>query len=113
MKDFGPYIKRLREAIGLSLRDVEKATSVSNAYISQLESEKIRQPSPIVLHKLANLYKVPYDVLMERVGYPVSETNTSPQPKQNVSHRLGNLTEDEEISLLEYLAFIRKQRRQK
>ena len=113
MKEFGPYLKRLREAKGLSLREVEKATEVSNAYVSQLESEKIKQPSPIVLHKLARLYEVPYETLMEKVGYPVTAPSDVTAPGPATSHRLGNLSEDEETALLEYLAFIRKQRKPK
>lgn len=113
MKGFGSYLKTLREAKRLSLREVEKGTGVSNAYVSQLESEKIKQPSPIVLHKLSQLYEVSYELLMERVGYPVSNSAVNTKARQQASHRFGTVTNDEEIALLEYLAFLRKQKSKK
>src|SRR5512145_5611 len=67
----GDLLADLRAARGLSLRQVEEATdkAVSNAYLSQLEKGKIRKPSPNVLHGLAAVYAVPYEVLMEKAGY--------------------------------------------
>jgi hypothetical protein len=50
----GSHLARLRKAAGLSLRQVEEATGqeVSNAYLSQLENNKISKPSPNILHAL-------------------------------------------------------------
>jgi transcriptional regulator with XRE-family HTH domain len=60
----------LRTARRLSLRQVEVGSdrAVSNAYLSQLENGKIRRPSPNVLHRLAEIYAVPYRALMEKAG---------------------------------------------
>ena len=60
MTKYGDYLKAVREAKNLTLRDVEKKTDVSNAYLSQLESGKVKQPSPTLLYKLAQIYEVPY-----------------------------------------------------
>jgi len=114
MKNYGEYIKALRESKGLTLREVEKQTEVSNAYLSQLESSKIKQPSPITLHKLAELYGVKYEVLMEKVGYPVPQATSSVKSRKsenNVLRRIGEVTKEEEIELLEYLKFIRSRRK--
>ncbi len=45
---FGAHLARLRNAAGLTLRQVEEATDeeVSNAYLSQLEKNKIAKTSP-------------------------------------------------------------------
>src|SRR6201988_1911506 len=69
--ELGTLLADLRTAKGLSLREVEEATgkAVSNAYLSQLENGKIRKPSPTVLHSLAGVYGLPYEVLMEKAGY--------------------------------------------
>src|SRR5689334_9420554 len=110
MNNYGEYIKALREAKGLTLRDVERQTDVSNAYLSQLESSKIKQPSPTTLYKLAEIYGVGYEVLMEKVGYPVPKgdvTLKSKRTDRNVLHRIGDVTKEEEMELLEYLKFIR------
>ncbi len=55
----GEYLWDLRQAAGMSLRGVEKASGeqVSNAYLSQLETGKIPNPSPAILHELAEVYQ--------------------------------------------------------
>lgn len=110
MEQVGNYFKALREAKGLTLREVEKQTDVSNAYLSQVEKGKVKQPSPLMLHKLAEVYGVPYEQLMEKVGYPVPQavdSRSSPKGRVNVAHRIGDITHEEELELLNYLKFIR------
>ena len=114
MSNYGVYFKALREAKRLTLREVEKQTEVSNAYLSQLESGKIKQPSPTTLYKLAELYGVKYEILMEKVGYPVPNVNTtinSRKIESEIMHRIGHVTKEEEVELLEYLKFIRSRRK--
>lgn len=104
----GKYLKSLREANSLTLRGVEQKTGVSNALLSQIESGKVKKPSPIMLYKLAELYGVSYEDLMKRTGYPVpNEKIANIHNRNTVFHRLGNLTKEEEESLLEYLSFLR------
>ena len=61
--ELGGLLADLRAARRLSLRQVEEATdqAVSNAYLSQLETGKIRKPSPHVFNSLAAVYAVPYE----------------------------------------------------
>lgn len=110
MDNYGEYFKALRESKQLTLREVERATDVSNAYLSQLESGKIKQPSPLTLHKLAGFYGVSYELLMEKVGYPVPE-KTPVATAESVAYKVGSITEDEEVELLNYLKFIRSRKR--
>src|SRR5439155_27212512 len=70
-QDLSLFLRSARERKGLTLRAVEQATEVSNAYLSQLESGKIKHPSPIVLHKLSQLYGVSYADAMRFAGYPL------------------------------------------
>jgi len=53
----------------------EEATKkeVSNAYLSQLENNKIVKPSPNVLHALSLVYATSYEDLMRRAGYVSSD----------------------------------------
>lgn len=67
--EFGLYLKKIRKERGLTIHQVETYTGVSNSYISLLERGKRDIPSPTILEKLAPLYKVPYDELMEAAGY--------------------------------------------
>jgi len=103
------YLRSLRAADGLTLRAVEEKTGISNALLSQLESGKVKQPSPITLYKLAGFYNVPYQTLMEKAGYPVpNESEKKLSASGNtIFKRIGNLTEAEEEALLEYLSFLR------
>jgi transcriptional regulator with XRE-family HTH domain len=104
----GIYLKSLRDTRGLSLREIERKIGVSNAVLSQIESGQVKRPSPNTLFKLANLYGVPYDELMDRAGYPMpSKHEGNEQSAQTVFNRLGTITKDEEQELLDYLAFLR------
>ena len=64
MKSLGKTLKEKRESIGFTLREVEDTTGVSNAYLSQLENDKIKKPSANILYKLSNLYKLQLNELI-------------------------------------------------
>lgn len=102
----GPFLAATRKARGLSLREVEAATGVSNAYVSQLETGKIREPSPVNLHKLGELYGLSYSLLLELAGYPVPGRD-SPPADSTLAARLGPVTSEEEDELADYLRFLR------
>ena len=104
----GAYLKSLRNARGFSLREVEEKSGISNPFLSQLESGKVKQPSPVMLYKLAEVYGAPYEALMERAGHPVPHSSDAP-PK--ALHRLGQISDEEEEALLEYLSFLRSRTR--
>ncbi|MBO6793215.1 MAG: helix-turn-helix transcriptional regulator [Balneolaceae bacterium] len=113
MPEYGQYFKALRESKGFTLRDVEKKTDISNAYLSQLESGKVKQPSPNTLFKLSEVYRVAYSLLMKKVGYPVPDdsiNNEKSMVQTIVSNKLGEISSDEEIELLQYLKFIRSRK---
>jgi transcriptional regulator with XRE-family HTH domain len=106
----GSFLAATRKAKGLSLREVEAATGISNAYISQLETGKIREPSPATLHKLGELYGASYAMLLDLAGYPVPGTESRP-PGSALAARLGPVTLEEEDELADYLQFLRARKR--
>ena len=114
-QSLGEYLRNLRLARKLSLREVEDASGVSNAYLSQLEQGKITKPSPHFLHKLAGCYVVPYETLMEKAGYITREEPEAKSTKQRKGQlapsALGALSRSEEEELLKYLAYIRSQQK--
>lgn len=116
----GEYLWDLRQAAGMSLRDVEKASEqhVSNAYLSQLETGKIPNPSPAILHELSEVYEArlpknapvscSYQRMMELAGH-IRPANPDQQQRGSrlPTFAQEELTSDEEQELLKYLAFLR------
>src|ERR1051326_7243 len=78
LESLGALLRESRERLGLTLREVEAKTEISNAYLSQIEGAKIKQPSPQVLHKLCSLYECSYAVVMEMAGYPLPSAGKAP-----------------------------------
>lgn len=102
----GSVLKQSRSLKNLALRTVEEMTGISNAYLSQIENDKIKKPSADVIHKLAAAYKVDFNYLLQISG--IIEKSSS----ENVSFgsfvfSKENLTEEEEAELLDYLQFLR------
>ncbi len=74
MPSFGPYLHNLRKKKGLTLKQVEKAARVSNAYLSQLERGRRRPPHPDILKRLSNVYGVSHRELFIAAGYLEEDT---------------------------------------
>lgn len=114
-RTLGKFLAAVRSDRGLSLRQVEEKSGkeVSNAYLSQLENDRVKQPSPSILHSLSIIYEIDYILLMERAGY------LNAQEAPTVSKRHGraatfaefDLTADEETELLRFLKFMRSEKR--
>lgn len=65
----GSLIRLQRQKVNLSTRNVEAAIGISSAYLSQLENDKIKKPSPFFLKKLAKLYDSSFEELMMAAQY--------------------------------------------
>ena len=111
----GQYLASIREDRDLSLRQVEKATNkvVSNAYLSQIENDQIKKPSPNILHALAELYGIGYESLMERAGFIMPTRSRADDQRHGrvATFAEHNLTQEEEAELVEYLSFMRNRRK--
>ncbi|MGY3147735.1 transcriptional regulator with XRE-family HTH domain [Bradyrhizobium sp. USDA 3397] len=113
-RTLGQYLASIRLDRKMSLRDVEEATSkqVSNAYLSQIENDKIKQPSPNILHALAELYAINFENLMGMAGYISSSKRADTERHGRVAtFAEHNLTADEETEMLQYLQFMRTRKR--
>lgn len=106
----GSFLRAARNQKKLSLRAVEELSRISNAYLSQIESGKIRQPSPNMLHKLCEIYDISYTEVMQLAGYPIPSEQPEEQGHGSLATNLGPVTEEEEQALIEYLAFLRSRR---
>ena len=106
----GTVLRQSRDLRKLALRTVEEMTGISNAYLSQLENDKIKKPSADILHKLAISYKIDFNYLLHISG--LVEKSSS----ENVSFgkfvfAKDNLTKEEEEELIRYLQYIRQKKK--
>lgn len=67
-EELGAYLKDIRNNKKISLREVEKLTSIGYAHLSMIENGK-RNVTPALLRNLATLYNVDYLDLYEKAGY--------------------------------------------
>jgi HTH-type transcriptional regulator, competence development regulator len=112
-KKLGEFLAAGRKQKGLTLRAVEEGAKVSNGYLSQLESGRIAEPSPSVLHRLSTLYELSYAKALVLAGHPMP-ASISPADSTDVPHplaaRIGTVTDAEADELAEYLKFLRRRR---
>ena len=108
----GAVLRQARDVRALSAVDAARAASISGAYLSKLENDAVKRPSPPVLLQLAEALRLPYADLMRLAGYHVpGETNGNAAAAAVGAALFGDLTDDERDELLEYLAWYRSRRR--
>ena len=111
VRTLGEELQAARKLKMLSLREVEAATGISNAYLSQLENDKIQKPSPQFLGKLATIYDLDLQIIMEAAGYlPAGKRASGPKSISGNALFQQALTVSEEEQLLDYLTFIRSKK---
>src|SRR6476469_43232 len=107
----GNVLRQAREVRELTAVDAARAAGISGAYLSKLENDAVKTPSPHVLHQLSEALNVPYAELMRLSGYVLPGASDA-EPAGNVGAALfADLTDDERDELLEYLAWYRSRRR--
>lgn len=106
----GNVLRQARNLKKLALRSVEEMTGISNAYLSQLENDKIKKPSADILHKLATTYKLDFNYLLHVAGL-VEKSSTENVSFGKFVFSKDNLTKEEEEELIHYLQFIRQRKK--
>lgn len=105
----GSTLREARELISLTLRQVEEATGISNAYLSQLENDKIKKPSANVLYKLASIYRVDMNSLLRATGIIKKSDegikSVSDEFSNSIAFYAKDLSEDERQEVLDFLKF--------
>jgi len=96
--NFGHFLKNLRDRQRMSLRDVEKRSGVSNAYIAQLEKGDRSPPSPDILKKLAQVYNVTVRELLMRAGY-LDEPEVTATEEERIEAALQYVLSDPDYKL--------------
>lgn len=110
----GPLLKQTRELRNMSIRRTAERLGISATYLGQLEAGTVKEPSPHILHRFAELFGVSYAELMRAAGYAVPgesiavEGGSASQHPLDVSLRTASpLTDAEREALGEYLAWYR------
>jgi transcriptional regulator with XRE-family HTH domain len=110
-QSIGTTLKQARGVRGLSVVDAARAATISPAYLSRLEGDLVKKPSPHVLHQLSEALQVPYSGLMRLSGYRVPGHPDAQTAGSVTAALFADLTDDERDELLEYLAWYRSRRR--
>jgi transcriptional regulator with XRE-family HTH domain len=118
----GPFLHRLRQQRGWSLREVEAKTGgkVNNAYLSQIESGKILRPALETLVQLSVAFDVDVWTLVTESGlipkgaHDKPKSARQPHPLEMIPRRkVQDLTFDELELVSEFIDFVRWRRKTK
>lgn len=87
---FSQYLKQARKKTGLSIRQLAEKTTVSAAYLSKLENNKVDGlPSQEIISKLYFYLKVPLEEMLQIAGYSAEDIDyvkeASPSKKEDFS----------------------------
>src|SRR5215211_896635 len=93
----GVLLRGARLERGMSLRDVERATGIDNAHLSQLETGKIRKPDLSLLWELASVYELEFEELIRLAGHGAGDGSITVAMRA-----LGDLTTDERQDVIAY-----------
>lgn len=111
MSKLGETLKKSRTNLGLTLRQIEDASGISNAYLSQLENDKIKKPSANILYKLSDLYKTELNDLLIAAGIIESPSKSTSKKNNDLTHMISssveNLNNKQKKNVLDYIDFIK------
>jgi transcriptional regulator with XRE-family HTH domain len=108
---FGALLRQAREVRALSTLDAARSAGISPAYLSKLENDAVKKPSPHVLHQLSETLAVPYAELMRLNGYRLPAESSSNAGDTIGAALFADVSDAEREELLEYLAWIRARRK--
>jgi transcriptional regulator with XRE-family HTH domain len=110
-RSIGAVLKQARTVRALSAIDTARSAGISAAYLSKLENDAVKKPSPPVLLQLSEALAIPYAELMRLTGYRVPGELDRRSTDTVAAALFADLTDDERDELLEYLAWYRARSR--
>jgi transcriptional regulator with XRE-family HTH domain len=106
----GCYLREVREGQKLTLRDVERlakgnktGAELSSGYLSMLERDEVKEPSPRILFALASIYGTDYIDLMKRAGYIPNDIDLKPHTPAQVAFHGANRLSEEQQRRIQYI----------
>jgi transcriptional regulator with XRE-family HTH domain len=108
----GGVLRAARAGAGLSLREVERRTGLSNAHLSQIETDTIAKPEMSILWELAALYGLDFARLLALAGHAAEpETSGRRRRRMTVALRaMSELTPGEQDEALRFMAELKARR---
>lgn len=121
-KEFGSYLRYLRDLRGLSITELSRKSTVSPSYISRLEHGGRKPPKPDVLKRLAPHLGIGYNELMLKAGHLVESDEDlriedpemkqlfigmTPQKKM-LNHELDGLSEETIASIRQMVQHLKR-----
>lgn len=88
---------------GLSLREVERRTGRTNAYLSQVERGVIRRPDPLVVLELAALYELNLGLVAQWAGLDQSGGDEPGPPLRDLVRAVLELGPARRADALRYI----------
>jgi transcriptional regulator with XRE-family HTH domain len=101
----GTVLRRAREHHKLSIREVERRIGRSSAYLSQIERGVIKQPDPMVLLELAELYRLNFMTLARWAGW-ANESQDNTNSSNSTSLLVRQILELDDKQRGEVLAYV-------
>lgn len=85
--EFGKYLKQLRRAKGMTLKEIEAISGLSHSYISQIENGKrgAGSANADTIRKLANALGVTHIGMMIKAGHITEEEVLTYRSERGVS----------------------------
>ena len=103
----GEFIREQRQLARLSLREMARLTSISNAYLSQVERD-LHAPSVRVLHAVSDALGIPLEDLIvrtspSRADAPATGTDAGPSEVERAIRQERRLTTAQKEALISVL----------
>jgi transcriptional regulator with XRE-family HTH domain len=105
-RSIGSFIRQQRQLARLSLREMARLSSVSNAYLSQVE-RGLHEPSISVLRSIADALGVPLESLLTRAGVLEGDAGGAVRDTEAAILNDPELSEPQRVALLSvYRSFV-------
>ncbi len=117
-KQFGKFLKELREDRNMTLRDVEEKIHISNAYLSQVESGQRSIPTIRILSKLAECYGCKVETLTNAAEAELRSeqpgSNEPPTPGADfICRGYEKLSDANKQALKKYLQYLQEEEKRR
>jgi transcriptional regulator with XRE-family HTH domain len=114
-QNLGDDLKALRQLRNMSLAAIAGPSKISVAYLQKLENGVVKNPSPHVLMRLAEVLGCEYDHLMELAGYVTAGKSRTPGKASFLEAALRNedLTNEEQRAVMAFIRYLKGLRQTK